>query len=749
MDISRCAAPRAIPHPSAQLFCAHGYMRAMLTRRPRAMQAKADAKRQALEDASARFAEEHLKPTDVEEPMGRARSATAKTIANAGAGDGLQATKEDRAGMSSDGALRKDGSNVVDAGASDGSSAQATRSAMSSATTHLGNAPGVEPVLACGAWSPDTVAACEARLSEMIAEAARVAEQQATEAAALEEANVARAEELAASLEAAVGPHREDLLLIESLDNILNRARSEVRHAFEASDAAAAEISSAARRAASLCSSGGRWCDILRLLRRLASLLLARAKSLACLKSGDFAFTEVDLEQLDAREGAEGTAGMEGDTDAEGGQRHANAADVMTVRTVVEAVCEEARTALSAAAAAYYDKRDKQEPRAPTRPQRIPDSLEAMTNVLDRELNVLSRSCAAHVAAAAAELRGEVITVSKGLVRVPAAVFSDLTAGARAHGSKALGPLREQFEAEHARHEQMQNNHRDSLRPGLSDPSRESELKALCAREVERAHMSVDAVVAYANASIKEVARAASRYRARLMSITKAMAALFDNLLMPDDLVESTSLGVGAGADSEGGRAGVSGGADADTGEAGADAVGSRGAMGGAGGDHLRRKNLRELWRERDAKRREGEVKLVQHEARPFHLRTWEPPDKDVLTLEAAGWIDLHSLAPGAQKSQSADADCATAGVDGKVGTADAADAEGEAESEGEDEAPVVGLDIAANHCLMLARNNALEQYKEHVYEAVRQQKEEAIRLLNSESRWQTSWEKMVHAVRH
>ena len=86
MDISRCAAPRAIPHPCAQLFCAHGHMRAMLTRRPRAMQAKADAKRQALEDASARFAEEHLKPTDVEEPMGRARSATAKTIANAGAG---------------------------------------------------------------------------------------------------------------------------------------------------------------------------------------------------------------------------------------------------------------------------------------------------------------------------------------------------------------------------------------------------------------------------------------------------------------------------------------------------------------------------------------------------------------------------------------------------------------------------------------------------------------------------------------
>ena len=640
------------------------------------LSAKVAAKQRALEDANAKFAEDHLKPTDIEKLM--------------------EETKGQKPGTAGAGGTRGPG-----AGADKGGSGSSNGCASGRRSGGGVNPAAADPALACGAWSPDTVAACEARLAALLAENAAIAETQAEEAAALEVATVSRADELASSLESAVDPHREDLLLIESLDHILTTTRSKVRHAFEASEAATGRIKEASAQLLRLCEGCGAHTDILRALRHLATLLPPRARELACLASTNFEVAHVELE-------GDGEPKEEGGAHESAEKEEAPA----TVTAAVESVCEEAREALAAKASEYYKARASGEARAPTRPARIPESVEAMGATHDAQLASLRESCTAHVAAAASELRTQVIAISKSAVRIPSAVLLHLVSSELDIASERVEPLREAFEATHAKHEAMQNAHRDALRPGLSNPAREAELAELCAREVERAHMCVDAVVAHANDSVREVARAAARFRERLTKVVRVLAALFDNMLMPEDML---SLGGGKGGEESG-----------------------KGAS-----NSLKRKNLRQLWREREAKRREGEVELVQHETRPFQRRTWQPLDPSVLTLEAAGWVDLKALAPKVGGSTGGEA-----AIEGdKTEAEDAAEAEDEGAADGETDKQLEGLDIAPNHSLMTARTKALQQYKAYMYDSVQRHKGEAVERLSSETRWQTSWQGMVESV--
>ena len=382
---------------------------------------------------------------------------------------------------------------------------------------------------------------------------------------------------------------------------------------------------------------------------------------------------------------------------------------VQTMLARMEALIAHCRETVTAAAEGYYAEKEVDKI---TRPDKIPPTLDELAAANDAIVTELQEGAEKHIREAAAELRLQVLSLG------------DLVGNAAGTGMEFM--LRQGFERlreaavdvakVHApaatEYASKREAHKNALRPGLALPSRENELLALCAAEVDRAHASVDAVGAEAVAVADALQAAATAFVSRTVKASTLMLALIGGIVMPADLPNE-----GAGA------------------EAAAT---------------LQRKNLKQLRRIRhdgaaaDNGGKDGTDTTERRdvEGRPFQERRWPGLSSREVSAKASGWVPIEAKLPPSAAEAAAAAAAAAEG--GEPAAEESPAAEEEEEGEPEEIESLWGFDVPCVHAAVNARNRAFAEFKVGLKKDFDAHKANMLRRLKEEVHWKGKWEELI-----
>lgn len=478
-------------------------------------------------------------------------------------------------------------------------------------------------------------------------------------------------------------PHREDLVLLESVDACLNQANSKLRSEFSCSDSISKEISDriakldelkplskdepASDEAFNLLLSNA--CSG---IYGLDMLLMFYCSYLQCMKS-DINSQQMleDLNKMEEELKMEATTTIKKDEFFKS----------ETLKLAVDDLIGECKQNLNKTAEEYYSSKKSIE--EITRGNRIPNDVKTMKEQIENVLSDLNHQANEHSASMLLDVRMQIILASRCLEKVPSKIMKEFVRNRTVNVKEKLESVLLEFKGEYDIMKRDRNEHEKSLRPSLANPLLKNEFELLCSEEDNRSTECRKVLRLFATKMLEVTHEQLQLINHELHNITKMLALLLDNLVFIEDI----------------------------------DAQEQFEDRGNVTTQHLITLQRYEIFKNSEASR--TEVK-----SRPFKIRTWnEVPG---FSLEEIGWAESLNDLLGETSEDSPE--------------------EKSFELEGNDE-KLKSFETPQAFALIVTRNRALKELKQSLTMTFQTVMDSIKASIYEESEWLKKWPRMLEGL--